>query len=118
MQQSAWVATCKSLNEIERLIKEKLDDLTDTHLTITQAYVLQALYAVDGQQPTELARYTGREATSFTPVLDAIEALDLVRRKPSSTDRRAVGIYLTHKGRVLARVVTEALAEVEAEYSK
>ena len=79
--QSTWIATCKSLVELEVLIRAKLEAFTDTHLTITQAYVLQALYFEDGQKPSALAKYTGREATSFTPVLDAIETLDLIRRK-------------------------------------
>lgn len=116
--QSTWIASRKSLIELEILIKAKLESLTDTHLTITQAHVLQALYAVDGQQPSALAKYTGREATSFTPVLDVMEGHGLIERIASSTDRRAVGISLTAKGRSLARAVTEALAEVEAEYSK
>lgn len=114
---STWVATCKSLAEIERLIKGKFDN-RNIHLTVTQAHVLQALYAVDGQQPTELAKYVGRESTGFTPVLDNLERAKLIFRDADLQDRRAVSIYLTKEGEILAEAVTQALAEVEAEYSK
>jgi len=117
--QNTWVATCKSLSELEFLIKAKLERVTDTHLTITQAYVLQALYTVDGRQPSELAKYTGREATSFTPVLDAMEREGLIERHEHKRDRRGVLIHLTaSKGLSLAQAVSEALTEVEAEYVK
>lgn len=111
-----WVKTAQSLNEIELLIKSQLERLTETHLTVVQAYVLQSLDIKDGQQPSKLARYCGREATSFTPILDGMERAKLIYRKPDPKDRRAVTIHLTARGKSLAVVVAQALAEVETEY--
>lgn len=116
--QSIWVATSKSLLDLETIIRTKLYALTDTHITVTQAYVLRALLAEDGLMPSELAREVGRLATSFTPVLDGLEGQKLIARKASATDRRAIGIYLTVRGRSLAEAVTRVLSDAEAEYSK
>lgn len=113
--QSAWIATSKSLSDIEVLIKARLERLTDTHLTIPQAYVLQALNTKDAQRPADLAKFIMRPATSFTPILDGMENEGLTIRTFSKNDRRSVLITLTNKGRVLAKVVSEALAEVERE---
>lgn len=118
MPSSTWVATRKSLVELERRIKFCLETTIASDLTVIQAYTLESLYAVDGQRPADLAKYVIRDATSFTPVLDALEHMKLIHRKASKDDRRSVGIYLTPKGRDTALAVVQVLAGVEAEYSK
>lgn len=115
---NTWVKTAQSLAEIEDAIKAQLERLTDIHLTVVQAYILEALNIHDGQHPSKLAKYTGREATSFTPILDGLERAHLIGRSPDPKDRRAVTIHLTARGKSLALAVAEALAEVEAEYQK
>lgn len=64
-------------------------------LTIIEWYILRALFERDGQHASELARAVGRAATSFTPNLDKLQMKNLIERRPDTTDRRAVHIYLT-----------------------
>jgi len=81
----------------------------DLHLSDVQVRVLQALYIVDGQRPTELAKYCERDVTSFTPILDEIASLGLIVRRDHPTDRRAWCIYLTAKGKVLAHELSNVV---------
>ena len=116
--ESTWVKTNQALAELEKRIKSQLSMLTTIPLTVTQAYILRALYFHDGQRPMDLAHGIGREATAFTPVLDALERAGLIQRHPNTEDRRSIRIDLTIKGRTLAIDVTAILDEVEAEYIK
>lgn len=81
------------------------------------AAVLLALDAEDGQGAGQLSRAVGRPATSFTPILDSLEARALVVREGNPTDRRAVRVYLTLKGVEVAADLRAAMDALEAELS-
>jgi MarR family transcriptional regulator, organic hydroperoxide resistance regulator len=73
-------------------------------LTLPQYQLITAL----GEKPQcpvgELAEAAGIAPPTATRMLDALERAGIVRRKPSSEDRRVVTVHLTPKGRrVLAR---------------
>ncbi|MDQ2983953.1 MAG: MarR family transcriptional regulator [Actinomycetota bacterium] len=54
---------------------------------------------------TELAHHEGFSAPALSKYVDRLEAAGLVRREPSATDRRRVGLKLTAEGdRVLRSV--------------
>lgn len=55
---------------------------------------------VDGMMASHLAKAVGRAATSFTPILDKIEKKGLIERRQHLSDRRAVQIFFTEKGRI------------------
>src|SRR6185436_2315133 len=92
---SVWCNIDIALRQIDFLYKK------DTHalgLSVIEWYVLRALYEQDGQMPSRLAEAVGRPATSFTPILDAIESKGLIERGKDPRDRRAIKIQLTAQG--------------------
>ena len=110
---SAWLETSLRLAAIENAWKEQTRGTVASDLNIKQAYILSSLFERDGQKPSELASQVGCAATSFTPVLDDIENKGLIQRSPNKTDRRAIDIPLTQKGKSYEVVICEALKAVE-----
>lgn len=108
-----WLETSLRLSAIEQAWKDQIKNTTLKGLTIKQGYVLSHLYDEDGQKPSELAKQVGCAATSFTPVLDDIESLGLIKRRADNSDRRAVNILLTEKGKSVKVIVCEAIDAVE-----
>lgn len=58
----------------------------------------------------ELASLMGIDPPNATVVVDDLERLGLVRRRPHPTDRRARLVELTRKGKATARKAEEILA--------
>ena len=87
------------------------------NITVIEWYILRALYEQDGQHASELARAVGRAATSFTPNLDKLEENGLIERRPDSSDRRAVRIYLTDKAHGQRETVQQIAAEIDRQVS-
>lgn len=59
----------------------------------------------------ELATVLGIDRPNATGIVDELESLGLVRRRPHPTDRRAKIVELTPKGKRRARRADEILAE-------
>ncbi|MFH8659107.1 MarR family winged helix-turn-helix transcriptional regulator [Streptomyces afghaniensis] len=75
--------------------------------------VLMALAATEDKPPTqlELAGRVGLDRTVMTYLLDDLEGLGLLSRRPNPQDRRARHVILTDEGRSqLQRVRTEVAA--------
>ena len=111
-----WLAAAQHLSEIESTIKEDLQNTEAAGLSIVAIHILNELYQSDGQKASELARKVGRAATSFTPILDQLENDKLLKRSPHKTDRRAVIISLTVKGKALQTVIENAIGNAEVRY--
>ena len=58
----------------------------------------------------ELAEKLGLEGTSVVRILDSLERDGYVRRQEDDRDRRAKRIFLTAKGRILAKRTEKVLA--------
>jgi DNA-binding MarR family transcriptional regulator len=71
------------------------------------------LYDQDGQRASDLARAISRPPTSFTPILDKIEAKGLIERRASTSDRRSVHIHLTEAGKRLSQPVQKTADRIE-----
>ncbi len=97
----AWVELTVLLRNYERALAEALLDVGLPAINASSFNALLVLYWHAPQKPSELAVAIGVPATSFTPVLDRLEELDLVARRASALDRRAVLIHLTEKGEAL-----------------
>jgi DNA-binding MarR family transcriptional regulator len=71
-----------------------------------------------GPAPTqsELAAAVGRDKTRLIPILDRLEARDLLRRTPDPADRRNRVVALTAAGRELAASCRAAIRAVEADF--
>jgi DNA-binding MarR family transcriptional regulator len=63
---------------------------------------------------TDVGRLLGLTKQAASKVLDAMEAADLVRRRPHAADGRAKLVEITPEGRRLLRDVETVYAELEA----
>jgi DNA-binding MarR family transcriptional regulator len=83
----------------------------------SRAYlVLMALAATEDKPPTqlELAGQVGLNQTVMTYLLDDLEGLGLLSRRPNPQDRRARHVILTDEGRSQLQRVRTALAAAES----
>jgi MarR family transcriptional regulator for hemolysin len=63
----------------------------------------------------ELAELVGLDKTTMVVTLDELEASELAKRVPSSTDRRARGIEVTKAGRAKVTAANKIIARVQAD---
>lgn len=69
---------------------------------------LARLAPASGIRPSRLADHLGIAPRSTTEVADALEEAELLTRTPDPTDRRAVLLTLSDRGRQAVRAVREA----------
>ena len=70
------------------------------------------LWDHDGRTQADLAESLGVEPPTVTKMLQRMESSELVDRRPDATDRRAIRVYLTPKGRRLKGRVDKLWAEL------
>jgi DNA-binding MarR family transcriptional regulator len=75
--------------------------------------VMEQLTFDDGRRLTELAGFAGITAQSMSELVDDLERMGYVERRPDPTDRRAKRIYLTAKGRDNVQVGATAAWEAD-----
>ena len=63
--------------------------------------------AVDGLAPNVLAEQSGVTRATVTGLLDGLEREALIERTADSTDRRALRVHLTRKGKQMAKKVVD-----------
>lgn len=68
-------------------------------ITFTQFRVLRALSLVESISATELARNVEHDCGALTRVLDRLQEMGYVARRPNVSDRRAVEVFLTEQGK-------------------
>jgi DNA-binding MarR family transcriptional regulator len=68
-------------------------------LTLSQYGLLELLRDHNSARVRDLAEHAGVSAPTATRILDTLERRGLVRRRPSSEDRRGVSVTLTDRGR-------------------
>jgi DNA-binding MarR family transcriptional regulator len=71
----------------------------------------------DGLRATEIARLSGRHKQIVGRVVDELEALGYVERRPDPADRRAKLIYPTDRGLAMIRLADQVTADIEARHS-
>jgi DNA-binding MarR family transcriptional regulator len=108
---SVWCNIDVALRHLETIYREETEPLG---LTVIEWYVLRTLYEQDGQMPSRLADTVGRPATSFTPILDGIESKRLIERRSHPSDRRAVRIFLTKRGRAIEEPLKTSVERIES----
>ncbi len=82
-----------------------------TGVTGPQRFVLRMLLLAPETAPSEIARSLFFHKSTVTVILRSLEKAKLVRRTPNATDRRAVVLALTPKGR---RIAEQRTGTVEA----
>jgi len=70
-----------------------------------------------GARPTELARLSGQHKQYVGRLIDELEALGYVRRRPDPRDRRSKLIVLTERGRDEQQQADRILAAIEARHA-
>lgn len=94
-----------------RLAAAGYDDLSPRHGAVL-AYLDE-----DGIRATELARLSGRHKQVVGRLVDELEELGYVERRPDPADRRAKLIVPTERGLEELRLGDEVVAEIEARHS-
>jgi DNA-binding MarR family transcriptional regulator len=88
------------------------DDLQPRHGSVL-AYLDE-----DGVRATELARLSGRHKQIVGRIVDELEDLGYVERRPDPEDRRAKLIFPTERGLDQVRLGDEIVADIEARHAK
>lgn len=91
-------------------------------LNVTDSECLSFITIQGGTStPTEIARYTGLTTGSTTAMLDRLEGMGFIKRKPNPKDRRGVLIEIDERwvqtARPLVAGVQKAHSELIASYS-
>src|SRR3954449_7724620 len=95
-----------------RLADAGYDDLLPRHGSVL-AYLDE-----DGIRATELARLSGRHKQIIGRIVDDLEELGYVERRPDPADRRAKLIFPTERGLDQVRLGGEIVAAMEARHAK
>src|SRR5919106_3165736 len=77
--------------------------------------IMEQLDFEDGQRLTDLAEGAGIAAQSAGELVDQLEALGYLERRPDPNDRRAKRIYRTTKAKKASRAAIDAAQESEHE---
>ena len=99
-----------ALRQIETLYKQETEALG---LTIVEWYMLRTLYEKNPQMASRLAEAVGWAPTSFTPILDKLQAKGFIERRSHPADRRAMRIYLTEKGKSFETQIKDGAESIE-----
>ncbi|MBV9002979.1 MAG: MarR family transcriptional regulator [Solirubrobacterales bacterium] len=95
----------------DRLRELGFDDVRPRH-GAALAYLDEA-----GVRPGELARQAGRRKQTIGAILDDLERLGYVARRPDPQDRRAALIVPTARGLAFMRASDAIIAEIEAHHA-
>ena len=110
MKDDVFLAMNGAVRNLDEIIQRLL---LGTGLRSIDLFILRSLAKSDGMHASELAKSVGREATSFTSNLDALQKLGYIERRADKADRRAVRIYLTQEGREIQPRVEDAYGELK-----
>jgi DNA-binding MarR family transcriptional regulator len=93
-----------------RLNQDLLEDLRKLDVTVPMWRVLAVLVARDGRGIGELAVYTVTDQSTLSRVIDRMERDELVERRPSPQDGRAIEVFVRPAGRqAFAKILPVAL---------
>jgi DNA-binding MarR family transcriptional regulator len=88
-----------------RLNRELRRELASLGVTGGQTAILHLIELSPGAGVRELAHRENISAAGMSGHIERLEAAGLVRRQPSESDRRRVGLYLTEAGHRVLRAV-------------
>lgn len=95
----------------ERLVAAGLEDARVAHTHVT-SYI-----KADGSRLTELAAQAPMTLPAMSELVDDLQRIGIVERRPDPTDGRAKLICLTDAGWNAMTVARAAIAEIEAGYA-
>ena len=84
--------------------------------TLIKFHVMSTLFKNGGEMtPSEIAESVFREKNSITAVINTLEREGVVRREPSTDDRRSVKVIITDKGWKVANRLSPIAQELSRE---
>jgi len=95
-----------------RFLSEKL---TPSGVTAVQGVVLNFLSEEDEITSRQLGERTKLDSATLTGILDRLEAMGLIERRPHPADRRAISICLTKNGKKVAGDVRRTIQTANRE---
>lgn len=97
-----------------RVYEDFVASLAAWNITPPRFSALQIIARNPDLKLTDLAQILGIARSGAVLLVDALEAMGLVARVPSPTDRRAFGLALTAAGRKTLKEVTDAVCAHDA----
>ncbi len=85
-------------------------------VTASQAMTLNFLGEEDAIPTNVLGQKLRITSATLTGILDRLEKMDLIERRPHPDDRRAILVCLTEKGTRYAREINAIMVEANAEF--
>jgi MarR family transcriptional regulator for hemolysin len=105
--------TSTLLKRANRLLIKKANELLKPYgIAHAYTYFLMELYQKDGMTQSEMHKIIGIEQPTAVRTLDRMERDGFVIREQSPTDRRAVLIKLTQKGKQFEGVIAACAQEL------
>lgn len=110
---------CFQIGVAHRRLSRLFDaELACVGLTVSQAHAVMTLVSRDGRPCKELAAELAIDAGTVTALIDRLEKLGWVERRPDPADRRTTRLFLTPSARARQGALVAALgvagARVEA----
>jgi DNA-binding MarR family transcriptional regulator len=96
----------------ERLVAAGLEEARVPHTHVT------AFIKAEGSRLTELAAMARMTLPAMSELVDDLQRIGIVERRPDPSDGRAKLICLTDAGWDAMRIGRQAIAEIEAEYAR
>lgn len=90
--------------------------LADTTLTAVQAMVVNFLGRRDPITAKELSERTGLDMATLTGVIDRLEASGWIERRRHPSDRRAIHILLSDRGRNIVPLLQKKMEKANREF--
>jgi DNA-binding MarR family transcriptional regulator len=111
------ILAARLLFAIQDELYARLEDAGHGELTRLHGAVIAHLDE-EGTRATELARRSGRHKQIIGRIVDELEKLGYVERRPERTDRRAKLVVPTERGREVMRVSDEIIRDIERRQAK
>jgi DNA-binding MarR family transcriptional regulator len=89
----------------------------DVQLRPVEFSILTLIHDNPGRKQTEICRTLGINRANFVPIIDGLQARDLVERRSSPEDRRANPLYLTRTGTKFIQAVHKRHEVLESEFT-
>ena len=106
------ILAARLLFAIQDELYARLEDAGHAELTRLHGAVIAHLDE-EGTRATELARRSGRHKQIIGRIVDDLEKLGYVERRPERTDRRAKLVVPTKRGREVMRLSDEIIRDIE-----
>ncbi len=89
--------------------------IKDYNLTVSQLFLLLALYEKDASTPQELSSKLALNSSTLTGILDRLENKGLIKREVNTHDRRSIIITLTNQAKEIKDALWNIYEKVNGE---